>query len=427
MLQTLLRSPWLLAVMALVCLGIGLGIGLLVGNRRLSKAIRHRREADAAQVAFLKNMSHDVLTPMNAIMGYTQIALKQEPQPQVRRCLEKIGESSEHLLTLMDDALTISRMEGGKVQCQPVPVDITTVFDEALSITKSFLANRTLTLNGRQEAPASPYVLADPVQLREVLVSILSNAVKFTNDGGSITFSASFFPGRDQRHMLVRYRISDTGIGMSPEFLEHLYEEFSQESPTARTQFRGTGLGMSIAKRYVQLMGGTISVESQKGVGTTFTVELPLELTEKALVQKQTLPMAQADLTGVSVLLAEDNDLNAEIAAIQLEEAGMKVTRARNGAEALMEFTGHDPGTFDVILMDIMMPEMDGCQAARIIRSLSNRPDGAVIPIIAMTANAFAEDVEACLQSGMNAHLSKPIVMPEVLKTIARNLILIFN
>lgn len=266
-----------------------------------------------------------------------------------------------------------------------------------------------------------PYVLADAVRIREVLVNILGNAVKFTEDGGSIEFDTSYHPGEDDRHMMVRYRISDTGVGMTEEFTEHIFDEFSQEESSARTQYKGTGLGMAITKRYVDLMSGTICVESEKGRGSTFTVEIPLELTDGENVQKQELPMAEANLRGVKVLLAEDNELNAEIAMVQLEELGIQVTRAADGKEAVKIFEESSPDTFDMIFMDVMMPEMNGYEATAAIRAIKNHPDACRIPIIAMTANAFAEDVQASLDAGMNGHIAKPIVMDEVKKAITRN------
>ena len=209
---------------------------------------------------------------------------------------------------------------------------------------------------------------------------------------------------------------------MTEEFVKKVFEEFVQEDNGARTQYKGTGLGMAITKQYVELMGGTITVESQKGRGSTFTVELPMELINTETSVRQELPDLKESLRGIRVLMAEDNDLNAEIAEIQLEEFGMKVTRAIDGKQVVELFTDSPSGTFDVILMDIMMPKMNGYEAARAIRNLSNRPDCRSIPIIAMTANAFAEDVQASLDAGMNAHLSKPIVMDEVVRTIAHNL-----
>lgn len=209
---------------------------------------------------------------------------------------------------------------------------------------------------------------------------------------------------------------------MSEEFLEKVFDDFAQEETGARTQYKGTGLGLAITKRYVDMMGGTISVQSEKGKGSLFTVELPLELTNGEVVQRQDAPAMQSNLTGVRVLMAEDNDLNAEIAEIQLKELGMTVTRAADGKQAVSLFADSPAGTFDVILMDIMMPQMNGYEATKAIRSLDDRPDGRTIPIIAMTANAFAEDVQASLDAGMNGHLSKPIVMDEIIETILRNL-----
>ena len=391
-------------------------------NRELNRLRLVAESANSAKSTFLNNMSHDIRTPMNAIIGFTNIALKQDPKPEIKSCLEKIGDSSEHLLTLINDVLDISRIESGKIQFTPSPVDIVAVADTVVNVTSGFLTNRNIKFDCKLEKPEKRYVLADAVRIREVLVNILGNAVKFTNDGGTICFEASYLPGVDERHILARYRIADTGVGMSEDFIGHIFDEFSQEESSARTQYKGTGLGMAITKRYVDLMGGRISVESRKGVGSTFTVELPMELTDDHRDQKQDYAADANDLTGVKVLLAEDNELNAEIATIQLEELGMQVTRAADGRQAVRAFAENAPGAFDVILMDIMMPEMDGYEATAAIRALPNRPDALRIPIIAMTANAFAEDVQASMDAGMNGHLSKPIVMGEVVKTIARNL-----
>ena len=391
-------------------------------NQRLEDAFHTAENANRAKTTFLNNMSHDIRTPMNAIIGFTNIAMKHEPEPEVRGCLEKIRESSDHLLTLINDVLDISRIESGKIKFAPIGVDIVEVADTVLSIMYGFLSNRNITFHTHLAIPETRYVLADAVRIREVLVNILGNAVKFTDDGGSITFTSDYLPGADDRHMIVRYRVTDTGVGMTKEFVKHIFDEFSQEESSARTYYKGSGLGMAISKRYVDLMGGNISVESEKGKGSTFTVELPLELTEADKVQKQASPGDSTDLAGVKILMAEDNDLNAEIAMVQLEELGMHITRASDGKEALKIFASNQPGTFDIIFMDIMMPKMNGYEATNAIRTLQNRPDARTIPIIAMTANAFAEDVQASLDAGMNGHLSKPIVIDEVVKTIARNL-----
>ena len=391
-------------------------------NQKLADAVHTAENANRAKTIFLNNMSHDIRTPMNAIIGFTNIARKYNPKPEVENCLQKIRESSEHLLTLINDVLDISRIESGKIKFAPIGVDIVEVADTVLSIMYGFLSNRNITFHTHLAIPETRYVLADAVRIREVLVNILGNAVKFTGDGGSITFTSDYLPGADDRHMIVRYRVTDTGVGMTKEFLKHIFDEFSQEESSARTHYKGSGLGMAISKRYVDLMGGNISVESEKGKGSTFTVELPLELTEADKVQKQASPGDSTDLTGVKILMAEDNDLNAEIAMVQLEELGIHITRASDGKEALKIFASNQPGTFDIIFMDIMMPKMNGYEATKAIRALQNRPDARTIPIIAMTANAFAEDVQASLDAGMNDHLSKPIVMEEVIKTIARNI-----
>ena len=391
-------------------------------NQRLEDAVHTAENASRAKTTFLNNMSHDIRTPMNAIIGFTNIAMKHDPKPEVKNCLQKIGESSDHLLTLINDVLDISRIESGKIKFAPIPVDITSVPDTVLSIMQGFLANRNLIFRTNLAIAETPYVMADAVRIREVLVNILGNAVKFTEDGGTIGFEASYHPGGDDRHIMVRYRITDTGVGMTEEFLEHIFDEFSQEENGARTQYKGTGLGVAITKRYVDLMGGTISVDSKKGNGSTLTVELPMELTDESNVQKQELPAANANLMGVKILLAEDNDLNAEIAVVQMEELGIQVTRVSDGKEAVKTFADNPPDTFDIIFMDIMMPKVNGYEATEAIRAMQDHPDAHRIPIIAMTANAFAEDVQASIDAGMNGHLSKPIMMEEIVKVIVRNL-----
>ena len=391
-------------------------------NKELNQLRLVAESANAAKSTFLNNMSHDIRTPMNAIIGFTNIAMKQNPPPEIKNCLDKISDSSEHLLALINDVLDISRIESGKIKYIPTPVDIAEVSDSVLTIMYGYLSNRNITFQTELAKPQTRYVLTDAVRVREVLVNILGNAVKFTNDGGTVTYAVSYHPGKDDHYINVRYRIADTGIGMDEEFVDHIFEEFSQEEHGARTQYKGTGLGMAITKKYVDLMGGTISVESKKGVGSTFIVELPMEITDACEVKKTDYAVSKVDLTGLKVLLAEDNELNAEIAIVQLEEFGMQITRASDGDEVVNIFTDNPPGTFDIILMDIMMPNKNGYEATNVIRNLQNRPDGKAIPIIAMTANAFAEDVQASLDAGMNGHLSKPIVLDEVIKTIVRNL-----
>lgn len=388
----------------------------------LSKATQEAERANMAKSVFLSNMSHDMRTPMNAIIGFTNIARKHDPGREVIECLDKIDSSSEHLLSLINDVLDFSRIERGECRLVPVPVDISSVTNQITDIMQGVLANRDIDFQVTGNKPEKPYVLADIVRIQDILVNILTNAVKFTSDGGSIRFESEYRSGEDEQHIIARYRISDTGVGMDEEFVKHIFDEFAQEEKGARTQYKGTGLGMAITKRYVDLMCGTIDVDSKKGIGSTFTVELPLELTNAENVRKQETNIAKTNLTGVRILMAEDNDLNAEIATIQLEEYGMQVTVASNGKEAVKVFESCPANTFDVILMDLMMPEMNGYEATKAIRNLDNRSDGRDIPIIALTANALAEDVQASLDAGMNGHLSKPIQMDEVLKTIAWNI-----
>ena len=379
--------------------------------------------ASKAKSTFLSNMSHDIRTPMNAIIGFTNIALHQDSVPEMHNCLKKIEESSDHLLSLLNDVLDISRIESGKVEFSPVPANITAVTDSVIEIVKGMILNRELNFEVHREPLQNPYVMTEPVRIREILVNILNNAVKFTKDGGTIRFDAGSRPGADAQHIVICYRIKDTGIGMSEEFQKKLFDEFAQEENGVRTQYKGTGLGMPISKKYVELMGGTITVDSRKGVGTTFTVEIPMELTNAEKVEK-TKPLVQHnDLKGIKVLLAEDNDLNAELATMLLEDLGMTVTRAADGQEVVDLFAEYPAGTYDIILMDIMMPKMDGHQAAKAIRAMyADRSDAEEIPIIALSANAFSEDVQASQDAGMNGHVSKPLNMEEVTKVIERNL-----
>ena len=381
-------------------------------------------EADAAnkaKSAFLLSISHDIRTPMNAIIGFTNIALHQNTVSDIHDSLEKVQKSSNHLLSLLNDVLDFTRIESGKVTISPEPVDITQLTDNVQAIMNGLLYTRDLKFELHREIPKNSYVLADVVRIREVLVNLLGNAVKFTKDGGKITLDISSYPGADEKHIITRYVVRDNGIGMSEEFQKKLFDPFSQEDDAnARTQYKGTGLGMAITKKYVDMMGGSIAVESKKGVGSTFTVEIPLELPEQ-VIQSEQKQHLHRDLTGIHVLMAEDNDLNAELATIMLEDAGMTVTRASDGKEVVNLFKNHPRGTYDLILMDIMMPNMDGHQAAKAIRALGiERSDAVTIPIIALSANAFIDDIQESLDSGMNDHISKPINMEELIDTITK-------
>ena len=384
-------------------------------------------EADAAnkaKSAFLLSISHDIRTPMNAIIGFTNIALHQNTVSDIHDSLEKVQQSSNHLLSLLNDVLDFSRIESGKVTISPEPVDMNQLTDNVQAIMNGLLYNRDLQFEVHRENLKNPYVLADVVRIREVLVNLLGNAVKFTKDGGEITLDISSYPGADEKHIISRYVVRDNGIGMSKEFQKKLFDPFSQEDDAnARTQYKGTGLGMAITKKYVDMMGGSIAVESKKGVGATFTVEIPLELPEQVIPSEQKQHLHR-DLTGIHVLMAEDNDLNAELATIMLEDAGMTVTRASDGKEVVNLFKNHPRGTYDLILMDIMMPNMDGHQATKTIRALGiERSDAVTIPIIALSANAFIDDIQESLDSGMNDHISKPINIEELIDTITKYIV----
>lgn len=387
----------------------------------LMTAAEEANAANKAKSAFLLSISHDIRTPMNTIIGFTNIALHQNTVSDIHDSLEKVQKSSNHLLSLLNDVLDFTRIESGKVTISPEPVDITQLTDNVQAIMNGLLYTRDLKFELHREIPKNLYVLADVVRIQEVLVNLLGNAVKFTKDGGKITLDISSYPGADEKHIITRYVVRDNGIGMSEEFQKKLFDPFSQEDDAnARTQYKGTGLGMAITKKYVDMMGGSIAVESKKGVGSTFTVEIPLELPEQ-VIQSEQKQHLHRDLTGIHVLMAEDNDLNAELATIMLEDAGMTVTRASDGKEVVNLFKNHPRGTYDLILMDIMMPNMDGHQAAKAIRTLGiERSDAVTIPIIALSANAFIDDIQESLDSGMNDHISKPINMEELIDTITK-------
>ena len=386
-------------------------------NRELQEALEQANVASAAKSRFISSMSHDIRTPMNAIMGYTVIALTKEPKPDVKDCLEKINNSANHLLTLINDVLEISRIESGKMTANPTRTNLPAMLDEVVDIAQGFIANRKLELKVNRAKVAIPDVLVDEIRVREVLINVLGNAVKYTKDGGTITFSTEMRKGNTSSDIVVIFTVADTGIGMSKDFQAHMFDNFTQENTDARTQYNGTGLGLAISKKYVDLLGGTITVDSKKNIGTTFTIEIPMTLTTTKPLNSE--EPANSDISGLHILLVEDNELNAEIAQTLLKTAGAKATVAHNGEQALEVFQNHAPKTFDAVLMDVMMPVMDGLTATRAIRNL-DRPDAKTIPIIAMTANAFAEDVEKCIAAGMDAHIAKPVEIETIKRVICK-------
>ena len=342
----------------IICVLLFLVYSLSASRKKQIEALKEAQNANAANIAkttFLNHMSHDIRTPMSAIVGFTDIAMRKNSDKEVDDCLKKIKQRSEYLMTLINDVLDISRIESGKLEYKPVPVNLSDMINTVLSIAKGYMENRDLNFYVSIESLKTPYVMADELRIREVLLNIISNAVKFTKDGDTITFIAENYSGDDEHLVIVRYRISDTGIGMSKEFQTRIFDEFSQVNNGARTSYRGTRLGMAIAKRYVDLMGGEIVLSSKQGVGSTFTVEIPLCIAENVSTEEKV--KKEIDLQGLRVLLTEDNDLNAEITVALLEEKGMSVIRAVDGKSALTQFCNTAPGTFDLILMDIMMPE----------------------------------------------------------------------
>ena len=396
---------------------------VLTDRRReaeLKAAKEEAERANAAKTSFLSRMSHDIRTPLNGIIGLLKIdGMHEDDKELVKRNREKIIVAANHLLDLINDVLQMSKLEDGRLELAHEAIDLKKLAEDILTITEMRASESGVTLNypTTEEDIRYPYVYGSPVHLRQLFLNIYSNAIKYNKRGGSIDTRFQFI-GKENNMVTYQWSISDTGIGMSQEFLKHIFEPFAQEHSDARSIYKGTGLGMAIVKSLVDKMNGTIEVYSEENVGSTFVVTLSFEIAEKNMILEKKEFLQNADITGKKLLLVEDNDLNAEIAQIQLEEAGAKVTLVKDGRQALEMFAGKPTGTFDVILMDIMMPVMDGIAATKAIRELG-RPDAAKIPIIAMSANAFAEDAKKSIEAGMNAHLAKPLKMEHVIATIA--------
>ncbi len=377
-------------------------------NRILKAAAEEAQSANKAKSEFLSHMSHDIRTPINGIMGMTDIALKNVSDPaRVEDCLGKISNSSQHLLSLINDVLDMSRIESGKVTINSAPMNMNATIDECASIIGGQLLDRDVKLIREFGDFAHPQLIGDELHLRQILINILGNSVKFTPDGGKIIFRVSE-TGCDDSKAHFHFEIEDTGIGMKSEYLQHIWEPFSQEDGGNRTTYKGTGLGMSITKQFVDMMGGTITVESRLNIGSKFAIELSFDIDPNVETNAETAEETELHLEGMRVMLVEDNDVNVEIAKYVLEEVGITVTCVENGKLAVELFRDSEAGSFDVILMDIMMPVMNGLDAVRAIRAL-DRPDAKTIPIVAMTANAYDEDVHNAREAGMNGHIAKPI------------------
>lgn len=391
-------------------------------NQQLSVAVQEADRANAAKTSFLSRMSHDIRTPLNGIIGLLEIdAAHPDDRELVDSNREKMRVSANHLLSLLNDVLQMSKLESGEIALGHEPIDLNRLSAEVMTIISQRAAESGITLeNDRHSEPVStPWVYGSPLHLRQIFLNIYTNCIKYNKLGGSITTLFQCVE-KDEKTVTYRWTISDTGIGMSEEFLGRIFDPFTQEKTDARSIYQGTGLGMAIVKGLVEQMHGSIEVGSTLGVGSTFTITIPFEIAESVEAKPaRRNDVGQADIHGLRLMLAEDNDLNAEIARTLLEDAGVIVTVVGDGQQAVSLFQAEPAGTFDVILMDIMMPVMDGLTATKTIRALE-RPDARTIPIIAMTANAFEEDAKKCLAAGMNAHLAKPLDIGKLIATIAQ-------
>ena len=395
-------------------------------NDKLEIALKKAEDASLAKTRFLNNMSHDIRTPMNAILGYAQLTednLKGKNLPETSEYLKKLQQSGNLLLSIINNVLDMARIESGRMEIdenyariEDIRQTLFEIFDDEAK--KKNLAFR-YTINVEHE-----HILTDTTKVKEIFVNILSNAIKYTSSGGSVKVSVDELPCDEAGYMMVRTRVSDTGIGMSQEYLTNIFEAFTRERNVTKSKIAGSGLGMSIVKKYVDLFGGIIDVESELGKGSTFTVTLKHRIAdERYYVKKhaENLETCSEILEGRNILLAEDNDLNAEIAEAILERAGLKTERVEDGIQCVNRIMEMPVGTYDIILMDIQMPKMNGYKATQEIRRLPDR-DKACIPIIAMTANAFEEDKRDAIAAGMNGHIAKPIQVDKLLSILSKNL-----
>ena len=389
-------------------------------QQELKKAKEAAERANVAKTSFLSRMSHDIRTPLNGIIGLLKIDEQHADNRElVDANREKIRVSAEHLLSLINDVLQMSKLENGEFNLEYEALDLNQLSRDVLTIVEMRAAETGITLEYGKDSDEVkyPYVYGSALHLRQIFVNVYSNAIKYNHVGGRIVTHFKLL-GQEGDQVRYEWQISDTGIGMKPEFLEHIFEPFAQERTDARSIYRGTGLGMAIVKSLIDRMGGTIEVTSEEGVGSTFRIKLSFRIAAKEELIEKKERLKEGSVEGLHLLMAEDNELNAEIAKLQLEEAGAEVTVVKDGQQAVELFEKLPAATFDAILMDIMMPVMDGLSATRAIRALE-RDDAGEIPIIAMTANAFEEDEKKSLEAGMNAHLSKPLKIELVVATIA--------
>lgn len=392
-------------------------------NDKLEIALKKAEDASLAKTRFLSNMSHDIRTPMNAILGYAQLMvneLKGKNLPEISEYLKKLQQSGNLLLSIINNVLDMAQIESGRMEIDENYGRIEDIWQTLFEVFGDEAKKKNLvlqyTINVEHEN-----ILTDTTKVKEIFVNILSNAIKYTSSGGSVKVSVDELPCDEAGYMMVRTRVSDTGIGMSQEYLTNIFEAFTRERNATKSKITGSGLGMSIVKKYVDLLGGIIDVESELGKGSTFTVTLKHRIAdERYYVKKhvENLEICSEILEGRNILLAEDNDLNAEIAEAILERAGLKTERVEDGIQCVNRIMEMPVGTYDIILMDIQMPEMNGYKATQEIRRLPDR-DKACIPIIAMTANAFEEDKRDAIAAGMNGHIAKPIQVDKLLSTLS--------
>lgn len=387
-------------------------------QEELKKSAREAQIANQAKTDFLRRMSHDIRTPINGILGMIEIADNHPTDiEKLKDCRHKIRQAAGTLLSMVSDILDMNKLESGMLEPESVPFDIWALLMEVNHLTEIQAPAYGVTVHVKNPPFPVRRVIGSPTFLRRVLLNIASNALKYNRRGGRIEFSCDKIELTGEK-VYFTLTCADTGIGMSPSFQQRAFEPFTQESNTARTHYMGTGLGLSIVKEFISKMGGTITLSSQKDVGTRFTITIPFTI-DHASQEAETVSQSPVSLSGLHVLLVEDNELNREIALCLLEKEGMEITTCENGAEAVKAFRESPLGYYDLILMDIMMPVMDGYEASRRIRSLPRR-DASLIPIFAMTANAFQDDIEKSHQSGMNEHLTKPLHTKTMLDAIRK-------